>query len=205
MSRGARRQARRDEIARSAVRPLTKLGLRNVTLAGLGSELGMSGAHLLYYFDSKVDLFMAALRLVERDLHERVRATFETTTSARRRWEIAVASGAPAGLGDSGLLMWLEAWSEAVHDPDMRALISELEQAWQGLLTDALRYGVERGELPDTVDVGEVAEGVSALLDGLTIRVVVGYRPLDRAAALRLVDRFAAPLLPWRDPPGGEQ
>ncbi|MFG1689731.1 TetR/AcrR family transcriptional regulator [Nonomuraea sp. NPDC049269] len=197
----ARRQAKREEIARSAIEPLSKLGLRNVTLADLGSALGMSGAHLLYYFDSKVDLFMAALRLVEQDLYGRVLAAFETTESARRRWEILVDKGAPVGLGDSGLLMWLEAWSEAVHDEDMRTLISELEHDWQQMLVATLRYGVERGELPATFDVDDIAEGVSALLDGLTIRVVVGYRPLDRAAAMRLVDQFLSPLLPWRDPP----
>jgi len=201
---GARRQAKREEIARSAIEPLSRLGLRNVTLADLGSAMGMSGAHLLYYFDSKVDLFMAALRLVEKDLQERVLAAFETTRSARRRWEIAVDSGAPVGLGDSGLLMWLEAWTEAVHDEDMRALISELEGDWQRLLIDALQYGVDRRELPEGFDVKEMAEGVSALLDGLTIRVVVGYRPLDRAAAMRLVDRFISPLLPWRDHPEGD-
>jgi len=200
-----KRQRKRAEIARAAIGPLSELGMRNVTLTDLGAKLRMSGAHLLYYFESKNDLFMAALRMVEQDLRDEVTTAFEEIPSARRRWEYLLDSGAPAGLDDSGLLMWLEAWSEAVHDRGFLELISELERNWQALLIDALRYAIARGELPDTVEVEQIAEGVSALLDGLTIRVVVGYRPVDRGAAMRLVDQFISPLLQWRDPTDPEE
>lgn len=201
-----RRHLRRDEIARAAIDPLSKRGLRNVTLAEIGAEIGMSGTHLLYYFDSKTELFASALRIVEQDLRARVEERFAELESARDRWTHVLETGAPAGLDDSGLLMWLEAWSEAVHDPEMRKLVTELEQEWQDQLLATLRYGVDRGELPDTVDVVQIAEGASALLDGLTIRVVVGYRPLDHRAAMQVVAQFLDPLLPWREPnPEGPQ
>ncbi|MBZ5739253.1 TetR family transcriptional regulator C-terminal domain-containing protein [Nocardioides mangrovi] len=196
----ARRQDRRAEIARAAIAPLSSQGVHHVRLADLGASLGMTGAHLLYYFESKNDLFLAALRTVEQDLRDRVLERFATIDSARDRWQWLVETGAPTGLDDSGLLMWLEAWAGAVHDDDVLALITELESAWQGLLRDTLGYAVARGELPPGIDVDPIVEGVSALLDGLTLRVVVGYRPLDRAAALAIVDRFVAPLLPWKEP-----
>jgi len=194
-----KRQIKRDEIARAAIQPLSELGMRNVTLTDLGRKLGMSGAHLLYYFESKNDLFMTSLRMVEQDLRARVVESFDAMPSARERWEFVLDSGAPAGLDDSGLLMWLEAWAEAVHEREFLDLISELERDWQALLIDTLRYAVSRGELPDTVDIDAIAEGVSALLDGLTIRVVVGYRPVDHQKAMRLLETFVNPLLPWRD------
>ena len=195
-----KRQQKRADIARSAIQPLSELGMRNVTLTDLGRKLGMSGAHLLYYFESKNDLGMAALRMVEQDLRAQVLATFESMPSARERWDFLLDTGAPSGLDDSGLLMWLEAWASSVHDRSFLDLISELEQDWQALLADTLRYAVDRGELPDSVDVDQIAEGVSALLDGLTIRVVVGYRPLDHCAAMRVVHQFTDPLLPWQQP-----
>ena len=194
-----RRQEKRAEIARAAVGPLSAQGVNSVSLADLGRSLGMTGAHLLYYFESKNDLFMAALRIVEQDLRNSVRAAFEEMPSARERWEWLLDTGAPAGLDDSGLLLWLEAWAGAVHQKDVLELISELEAEWQGLLRETLTYGVDRGELPGTVDVDTVVEGVSALLDGLTIRVVVGYRPVEHADAMRIVRTFVTPLLPWRD------
>ena len=193
-----RRQERRAEIARTAVGPLSAQGVNNVSLADLGRSLGMTGAHLLYYFESKNDLFLAALRIVEQDLRAGLRAAFDEMSSARERWEWLLDTGAPAGLDDSGLLLWLEAWAGAVHQRDVLELISELEAEWQGLLRETLTYGVERGELPETVDVDTVVEGVSALLDGLTIRVVVGYRPVEHADAMRIVHTFVTPLLPWR-------
>jgi AcrR family transcriptional regulator len=194
-----RRQEKRAEIARAAIRSLSAEGVNNVRLNDLGSSLGMTGAHLLYYFESKNDLFMAALRIVEQDLREQAHAAFEGLESARERWDWLLETGAPTGLDDSGLLMWLEAWAGAVHQKDVLELISELERDWQDLLRETLTYGVRRGELPDEIDVDLIVEGVSALLDGLTIRVVVGYRPVDHAAAMQIVDRFVGPLLPWRE------
>ena len=197
-----RRQEKRAEIARAAIRPLSAQGVNNVSLSDLGKSLGMTGAHLLYYFESKNDLFMAALRTVEQDLRDRVRRTFEELPTAQERWEWLLDTGAPAGLDDSGLLLWLEAWAGAVHQKDVLDLISELEGEWQELLRETLAYGVERGELPADTDMDTVVEGVSALLDGLTIRVVVGYRPVDHADAMRIVRALVTPLLPWRD--GGD-
>src|SRR3954447_12002367 len=114
-----RRQEKRAEIARAAVGPLSAQGVNNLSLADLGQSLGMTGAHLLYYFDSKNDLFLAALRMVEQDLRDRVRAAFERMPSARERWEWLLDTGAPAGLDDSGLLLWLEAWAGAIHQKDV--------------------------------------------------------------------------------------
>lgn len=200
-----KRQARRAEIARAAVRPLSTEGVNNVRLADIGKSLGMTGAHILYYFDSKNDLFKAALTTVEEDLRARVRAHFEGIESARERWDWLLKAGAPTGLNDSGLLMWLEAWAGAVHHTDVLELISELEAAWQQLLHDVLVYGVQRGELAADLDIDLIVEGVSALLDGLSIRVVVGYRPVDHDEAMNVVRMFLDPIIPWRDPAEGEK
>lgn len=194
-----KRQERRAEIARAAIRPLSAQGVNNVSLSDLGKSLGMTGAHLLYYFESKNDLFMTAMGIVEQDLRDHVLSAFEDMPSARQRWDWLLDTGAPTGLDDSGLLMWLEAWAGAVHEKDVLAHISELEAQWQGLLRSTLEYGVERGELPGDLDLEPIVEGVSALLDGLTIRVVVGYRPVDHDAAMRIVRQFVGPLLPWRE------
>lgn len=200
-----KRQARRAEIARAAVRPLSAEGVSNVRLADVGKTLGMTGAHILYYFESKNDLFMAALTTVEEDLRARVLGEFEVLESARERWDWLLETGAPTGLDDSGLLLWLEGWAEAVHHKEVLDLLTELEDAWQQLLRDTLAYGVERGELPADLDIDQLAEGVSALLDGLTIRVVVGYRPVDHDRAMEIVRMFLDPIVPWQHPTGGDQ
>jgi AcrR family transcriptional regulator len=197
-----KRQDKRAEIARAAVGPLSDQGLGNVRLADLGRTLGMSGAHLLYYFDSKTDLFMASLRMVEQDLRDTARAAFEGRESAHERWNWLMRAGAPMGRHDSGLLMWLEAWSLAVHNEGVLELITELETDWLTLLREILTYGIDRGELPRDLEVDLLLEGISALLDGLTIRVVVGYRSLTADETLRIFDRFVSPQQPWIDGPG---
>ncbi|TQS42651.1 TetR/AcrR family transcriptional regulator [Cryptosporangium phraense] len=192
-----KRRGKSREIARSAISVLSEHGVRNARLADIGAGLGMTGAHLLYYFESKTDLFMAALRIVESDLREKAVAAFADLPTARERWQWLLNAAAPSGLRDSNLMMWLEAWTEAVHDPAVHQLITELEADWQGLVREVLQYGKTTGELDADLDVDTFIEGFSALLDGLTIRVVIGYRPVDKARIVQICEQFAESQLRW--------
>jgi AcrR family transcriptional regulator len=195
-----KRRGKSREIARSAIAVLSEHGVRNARLADIGAGLGMTGAHLLYYFESKTDLFMTSLRIVESDLRERAESEFAGLPTAQERWRWLVDAAAPSGLRDSNLMMWLEAWSEAVHDPAVHDLITELESDWQALVRDVLEYGVSTGELDAGLDIGTFVEGFSALLDGLTIRAVIGYRPVDKDRIVEICDSFAAAHLRWNTP-----
>ena len=195
-----KRRGKSREIARSAISVLSEHGVRNARLADIGAGLGMTGAHLLYYFESKTDLFMAALRIVESDLRDKAVTAFVDLPTARERWRWLLNAAAPSGLRDSNLMMWLEAWTEAVHDPAVHQLISELEAGWQGLVREVLEYGKTTGELDDDLDIDTFVEGFSALLDGLTIRVVVGYRPVDKARIVEICEKFAESQLHWNTP-----
>ncbi|QIG39490.1 TetR family transcriptional regulator [Microbacterium sp. 4R-513] len=175
--------------------------MRNSRLADIGESIGMTGAHLLYYFESKTALFLSSLQIVERDLRERALETFESMPTARERWEWLLRAATPEDRRDSDLSLWLEAWTEAVHDEDVRFHVEQLEKDWNELVTGVLAYGKERGELPDDLDVAEFVEGFAALLDGLSIRIVVGYRGLSRESAIRLCRSFSEPFLRWHDVP----
>lgn len=195
-----KRRGKSREIARSAISVLSEHGVRNARLADIGAGLGMTGAHLLYYFESKTDLFMAALRIVESDLRDKAVSVFAELPTAQARWRWLLNAAAPSGLRDSNLMMWLEAWTEAVHDPAVHQLITELEAGWQGLVREVLEYGKATGELDAELDIDTFVEGFSALLDGLTIRVVVGYRPVDKARIVEICERFAESQLRWNAP-----
>ena len=194
----SRRHLRATDIARRAIIPLSDQGVRNSRLADIGETMGMSGAHLLYYFESKTALFLASLQIVEQDLRESALEAFTTMESARDRWEWLLRAATPEDRRDSDLSLWLEAWTEAVHDDDVRSSVAQLERDWNDLVTSVLTYGKGRGELPEDLDVAEFVEGFAALLDGLAIRIVVGYRDLTRDAALRLCRMFSDPLLRWQ-------
>jgi len=48
--------ARREQILTTALRVISERGYHGTTLRGIGRELGVEPAHLLYYFDSREDL-----------------------------------------------------------------------------------------------------------------------------------------------------
>ncbi|AZI58201.1 TetR family transcriptional regulator [Nakamurella antarctica] len=192
-----KRQRRATDIARQSIAPLSARGVRNSRLADIGDSIGMTGAHLLYYFESKTALFLASLQIVEQDLRQSAAEAFAQRESAHERWEWLLSAATPEDRYDSNLALWLEAWTEAAHDEDVRVRVEALESDWHELVRGVLEYGKDRGELPADLDVGYFVEGFAALLDGLCLRVVVGYRNLSKESVIDLCRVFSQPFLQW--------
>jgi len=106
-------------------------------------------------------------------------------------------AAAPTGLGDFRLLLWLEAWELAPRDDYVARQVQELEDRWLEMLCDILRYGQGTGEL-ETNDVESFVLRFSALMDGLTIQVVMGSPHIDREKMLDICRKVSHSELPWQ-------
>jgi AcrR family transcriptional regulator len=191
----ASKAERREALVRAAIDVIAEKGLSGTRVADIAARSGISPGHVLYYFDGKGDIFTRALRTVEDDLREEARAAFATLGTAAERWAWLVEQAAPTGPGDARVLLWMEAWERAPRDPDVSALVIELERRWIDLLVELIEDGRERGEF--AVDDAEgFAVRFSALMDGLTIQVVAGSPTVDRARMLEICAQAGAELLP---------
>lgn len=75
--------------------------------------------------------------------------------------------------------------AEAQHDPDFHDRYRRLHEHWMGPMRDAVRRGVDRGDLRDDVDPDLVVD----LLQGASwYRLLLGHAPLDDDAAEAMVD-----------------
>jgi AcrR family transcriptional regulator len=188
-----KKDERRDDLVRAAIEVIAERGLSGTRVADIGARSGISPGHVLYYFDGKADIFMRALRRIEDDLHAEVRASWESRPSAAERWDWLVQHAAPTGPGDPRMLLWIQAWERAPRDPDVSALVIELDRRWIGLLVELLEYGRSTGEF-EIDDAEEFAVRFAALMDGLMLQVVAGSTAVDRRRLLELCTRASAEL-----------
>lgn len=190
---------RREALLRAAVEVMAEHGISQSRIADIAARAGISPGHVLYYFESKAELFLQALRTVERDLRDDVR-THSAGLPFSAKFEYLLQAAAPRAVGDLRLLLWLEAWELASRDADVARQVQELEDEWLRMLTDVLAEGRDAGEL--TVDdLDAFVLRYSALIDGLTIQVVIGSPHLDRETMLTICRDVVRAELGW-DPDG---
>ena len=187
------RSERREILVRAAIDVIAEKGLSGTRVADIGGRAGMSAGHVLYYFDGKAQIFTRAWRTVEEDLRAEVREAFGSRKGARDRWEWLVRQAAPNGPGDPRILLWMEGWERAPRDPEVAALLLELEQRWIEMMIELLEYGRSTGEFAID-DAEDFAIRFSALMDGLTLQVVAGSERMDRERMLAVCARASAEL-----------
>jgi AcrR family transcriptional regulator len=188
---------RRDAILDAACTVLAEQGLAATRISDVAKRVGISPGHVLYYFESKSDLFMQSLRTVEDRLREEALARFETEPTAAGRWNALLDVMSPTGPGDFKLALWLEAWEMAHRDEQVADLVSELDGRWQELQLDVLRQAERDGEIPAGQDLDDFVTCFSAFFDGLTIQVVTGSRVIDRERMLAIARAYAHDRLAW--------
>lgn len=176
---------------------MAEQGLSESRIADVAARVGISPGHVLYYFESKADLFLHALRTVEEDLRHDVLASTSEIKSAAGRWEYLLQAAAPTGPGDFRLLLWLEAWELAPRDEYVADQVQRLEDQWLEMLSDILRHGRDTGEL-EADDLESFALRFSALMDGLTIQVVMGSPHIDRRRMLEICRDVSRTELRWK-------
>jgi AcrR family transcriptional regulator len=191
------RAQRREEIIAAACAVMAEQGLESTRIADVAARAGISPGHVLYYFESKADLFLQSLRTVEEQQREEALERFDALPTAVERWDAVMDITVPTGPGDFKLLLWLQAWELAPRDEEVAAFIAALDRSWHGLLADVLQFGVDNGEISPEIDLEDFQMRYSCLFDGLTIRVVVGSRDVDRDRMIATCRAFAAAEFGW--------
>jgi len=190
---GGRRQAPpRDEVLAAAMEMIAERGLEKLTMAALGTHVGMSSGHLLYYFHSKDELLLRTLEWSEGRLGAERARLLTRAAPARERLDAYVDLYVPDGHRDPHWTLWLEVWNRsqsAAVDAVARDRQAAIEGAWHRDLAALLAEGVSRGEFR-RVDPDRFAARLRALLDGFSIHVAIGLRGTDREQVLGHVREF---------------
>lgn len=169
----------------AALAVIADKGLDETRMVDIGDAAGMSAGHVMYYFPSKAELLMQALKWSEdRFLAQAQEAVRQLPTARERLWRLVELS-VPETPADPGWILWLETWTRAPHDQRVARFGRDIEQRWLSVLAAVIREGQAAGEFAD-LNADEFAVTFSALIDGLSIRLVGGAGMLTRPRLLEI-------------------
>jgi AcrR family transcriptional regulator len=185
---------RRARVLEAAAQALLQRGFAETRIADIADRAGMSPGHVMYYFASKEQLLLEALRFREEALFYADIAGVPEGAGAWERLERWIERSIPSGAGDEQWSLWLELWARAVHDPQIAGMLEERDQRWTSALREIVDVGLAAG-IFRSADPGRFVDRLSALITGWAVPITAGAPGIDREAAVRdCVDLAAAEL-----------
>lgn len=173
--RRGRPRAYQPEIALGkALEQFRKDGFAATSLDDLSAATGMNRPSLYGAFGDKRELYIKSFQRYRADARAAMRDVFRDEMPIRRRLERIYAVALDIYLsgdeGPRGCFTVMTAASEAVTDPQIRAMVldgfSELDKAF----ASCFRLAREKGELPMAADSAVLAQLASATIHTLAIR-----------------------------------
>jgi TetR/AcrR family transcriptional regulator, copper-responsive repressor len=149
-------------------------GFAATSLDDLSEATGMNRPSLYGAFGDKRELYIKSYQRYREDARASMVEIFRQEIPVRRRLERIFASALNIYLsgetGPRGCFTVVTAASEAVGDPDIRAMVldglNELDKAF----ASCFRRAKEKGELPDSADPAVLAQLASATVHSIAIR-----------------------------------
>jgi AcrR family transcriptional regulator len=183
-------EERRREILETTCRVVIERGFANTRVADVAAALGVSTGLIHYHFDSKDQLLAEALAWAAEEDLAQLAATVAGGEDAVEKLDHAFRLYSP-GKAEPGWVLWIDAWGEALRNPELRRISQELDVRWTQTLEAIISEGVASGEFRCD-DPLSAAWRLCALLDGLGVQVTVHEDVFSREQMIEWVQRAAA-------------
>jgi AcrR family transcriptional regulator len=170
-----RRPERLEQILEAACRAILDRGFPATRISDIAAAAGVSTGTVHYYFATKDEVLVAALKWASARLFARIERPGDDTPTRRLARLLAVSVPAPGPARDEYVL-WIELWLRVLHQPELLPQCEAFSAQWHGSFRHVVRAGVEAGEFAPVAATDEVAERLVAFADGLGFETAVGYR-----------------------------
>ncbi len=196
--RGRPRAYEPDVALGKALDVFRKDGYAATSLDDLSAATGMNRPSLYGAFGDKRELYIKTYQRYRADGRAALTEIFSTPMPLRTRLQDIFGKALEMYLsgedGPRGCFTVMSAASDAIADPDIRALVvgglRELDKAF----TSCFRSARETGELPPTADPATLAQMASATLHTLSVRARAGASRLELEPLMRAsVDLLCGP------------
>ncbi len=164
---------RRAQIIEAALACFMRKGYTNTTMDDIVAECGLSKGTLYWYFNSKDDLFTAALRSVFQAFGEDALlevAQHETVTEQLRAGARLMVDLCRTGEGLFGL--FVEFWSQSDRREEAGQYWADMLMQYAGMIATIAEEGVHSGEFKP-VDAEALAWAIMAAYDGLAVYIML--------------------------------
>jgi len=182
-----RHPTRPDELLGAAARAIVRRGFSETRVSDIAEEAGTSTGTIHYYFASKQEILVEALRWASDRLFARLPRGDGADATARLAalLDLAIPDRRQKARRDEYVL-WIEMWTVVLHDRNHLPALRELSSRWRSFFFDVVRDGVASEEFHPVAPADDVAERLIALVDGLGFETVIGY-PWSTAQRMRTI------------------
>ena len=137
------------------------------------------------------------LRAGVADELRRLREAVDQEADPWRRIETFIRLGISIDDGDrrEGWLLWMEYWRAAFRDAELREESGAVTRGWRTLVRRAVDDGVSQEQFSISGSSDETAASLVALVDGLSLQVLVGDSRMRSPRATRTAIRSARRML----------
>jgi AcrR family transcriptional regulator len=169
-----RRPERLEQILDAACRAILERGFPATRIADIARAGGVSTGTVHYYFATKDEVLVAALKWASDRLFARVEPPGDERAGARLARLLAASVPHPGPARDEYVL-WIELWLRVLHQPELLPECEAISARWRGYFHAVVRDGAASGEFAPVAAPDEVAERLVAFVDGLGFEAALGY------------------------------
>jgi AcrR family transcriptional regulator len=194
---------RREQMLRAAIDVIGERGYPDTRIADVAERTGISPALVIYYFKTKDQLLVEAMRYSEDRWHVELQRRLAELPTAIAKLEELVATyflDEQDPDPETPWLVWLDFWAAAARNSDVARLRENTEERWRETLRAVVHAGQETGEFRQ-LDADNFAVLFSAVLDGLVIPIALKDPVVDQVRAYEMSVRFAADQLGFEPTP----
>ena len=201
-------EERRNQLIKATIRSVANHGLAETTIATVAREARLSQGIINLHFQSKERLLTEALRHLADEYRTACRdALAAAGTSAEAGLKAMVELDFQGKVCDRRkLAVWFAFWGERKFRPTYRKICAARDNAYDDMVRALCATMCREGDYRD-VDAAVVADGLSALTDGLWLDLLVRPDTMSREQARRIAMSFLANAFPrhFRSRPQGRQ
>jgi TetR/AcrR family transcriptional repressor of bet genes len=184
-------------LIEATIRCVANHGLADTTIATVAHEAGLSQGIVNLHFRSKERLLTETLRY----LADEYRSVCHEAAAAG---EVSPAAGLQAMVdldfrrnicARDKLAVWFAFWGERKFRPTYRRICAERDKSYDDMVRLMCARLCEQGDYPD-VEPALVADGLSAMTDGLWLDLLVRPETMSRDLAWRITMAYLADAFP---------
>jgi TetR/AcrR family transcriptional repressor of bet genes len=183
--RKASKETRQLQLIEATIDSLAKRGYSDTTMADVADGAGLSRGIVNFHFESKEKLLVATLQHMydEYSAHWRNALQKAGDDPARRLHALVAADFDRSICNKRKLAAWCAFWGEAKSRPTYQALSGSRDQDYQQTIVDLCeQLKQDAGYVYDTE---ATAMGLSSMLEGLWLRLMMGAENVTRESAYR--------------------
>ena len=170
-----RRPERLEQILEAACVAILDRGFPATRIADIAAAARVSTGTVHYYFATKDEVLIAALKWASGRLFARLEHPGGEAAAQRLARLLAVSVPYPGPARDEYVL-WIELWLRVLHQPDLLPQCEAVSEQWRGYFHDVVDHGTKTGEFRPAAAPDEVAERLVAFVDGIGFETALGYR-----------------------------